>query len=533
MDLANYLAILRRRKFVIGVVALVSTLVVALVSLSTSPIYRATVTLRVSTAARGSLDWIDYDILYTDRVMRTYAELAGSAELLAKLQSELQLSAAPAVAVTIVPDTELMQIRVDYDEPATTAAAANLLAQLLLQENVTINTLSEARARTMLEERLQEAEADLTAAKALHAQLLTQSEADDIVRGAAERTVALRQEVYDALVQQYRQVSVREAVQTHTLVIVAPATEPVVPLSPNVRQNVLLSLVAGLLGGLGLALVMEYFDQTLHSSAAIQALSALPILGKVPLLPQRRRQRRDDYRQEPIHRLATALLTRTATQDVHSLLLTSAEPHAGTTTVAGELAIALAQQGQRVLVIDANFRQPALHRYFGLSNLTGLSDLLLRAPHTPEGRQPTTVSSVDLLPAGLRTTTALHYLGSAVSAEVLTALAATYDLLLIDSSAMTVAGETLQLTRQVDGVLYIVARGRSKRNAVQEMLALLHLVDVHLLGLIVNRAERPPRHRRYELSAIQEAEHYVDTSQTIPQPQTGSSAPAAAASSIR
>jgi capsular exopolysaccharide synthesis family protein len=241
--------------------------------------------------------------------------------------------------------------------------------------------------------------------------------------------------------------------------------------------------------------LFERLDPTLYTIKKIEEVTRLPVLGQIALA------KRQDPRaflassaaeQEAFHRLRVAILARARDLSLKTLLVTSAEPKVGTSTIVSNLARAIAQTGRRVVVVDADMRRPTLHTIFGVSNEVGLGSALGQAVGLDEAVQSSTIPEVYILPSGSLPANPAELLGSSQMQDVLRQLAQQYDLVLIDTPALGAAADAEELALAVDGVILVVRRAHSQEETVRKACRQLATLKAKLIGVIVNRADQVP-----------------------------------------
>jgi len=189
----------------------------------------------------------------------------------------------------------------------------------------------------------------------------------------------MKQATYAALVEQYEQVRVREAMRANMLSVVEPAVDPQPPSKTRQALKIVMGSMVGLAGGVGLAFLLENLDTTLYTTEQIAEAAALSALGKIPTArrkPPSAFFNGNSPQGEAFRRLRANVLALDQDVTLRTLLVTSAEPREGKSTVVANLAFAIARSGRKVIVVDADLRLPTLHKIFGLSNETGLSSVL-------------------------------------------------------------------------------------------------------------------------------------------------------------
>jgi len=505
----SYPAILWQRKWLILATTIATVLVVLVGMLLVTPQYEASARLRVYTAARGSVDWVDYDIAYTERLMNTYSQLATSQPVLQELAQQLNLAGLPNISAQVVADTELMQINVEGTDPALVTAVANGLAQILVARSEDYAGGGRT-AQDILNEQLTQAEEELNQAQLAYVEALGSSPADSTRVAALSRAVDLKQEVYTALLQQYERTRVAEELRTNALSIVEPATLPQEPSKPNWMTNLILGGLVGLVAGAGLAFLFERLDTRVQSTDEIEEITALPTLGRIPYV---RRGPAHVFlgdsipAQEAYHRLQAKLEARVQADSLRSILITSPEPGEGKSAIVANLAQALANAGRRVVVVDANLRRPIMHQILDVSNKVGLSNVLSQEWTVKEAVQTTRMPGVWVLTGGTPHPNPAQLLNSPGMPGLFEELAAPFDVVLLDSPPVLAVADATLLAPLVDGVLLAVGRAQTRRESIEAAIEQLAGVQARLLGVVVNWAERTRdlRHYRHYERALKPA----------------------------
>ncbi|HSJ52419.1 MAG TPA: polysaccharide biosynthesis tyrosine autokinase [Anaerolineae bacterium] len=495
----SYFAMLWHRKWLIAATTVATVLVVLVGMLLVTPLYEASAKLRVFTAARGSVDWVDYDIAYTERLMNTYSQLATSQPVLQELAQQLNLGSLPEISAGVVADTELMEINVEGADPVLVTAVANGLAQILVARSEDYAGGGRT-AQDILSEQLTQAEEELAEAQTGYAEALGQTPQDSARIAAMSRSVDLKQEVYTALLQQYERTRVAEELRSNSLSIVEPATLPGAPSKPNRMANLLLGALVGLVAGSGLALLFERLDTRVQSTEEIEETTGLPTLGRIPFVrkgPAHVFLGEAIPAQEAYHRLQAKLEARIQADGSRSILVTSPEPGEGKSAIVANLAQALANAGRRVIVVDANLRQPVMHEILDVSNKVGLSNVLTQEWTVKEAVQTTRVRGLWVLTSGTAHPNPAMLLNSPGMQGLLEELTHPFDVIVVDTPPVLAVSDATLLAPMVDGVLLAVGRAQSKRESIEAAIELLEGVQATLLGVVVNWAERTKDLRHY------------------------------------
>lgn len=289
-----------------------------------------------------------------------------------------------------------------------------------------------------------------------------------------------------------------------------------IPVAPRRLTTVLAALMLSTLFGMGLALFLEYLDDTIRSTEEVENYLQLPALAAIPTIdsmPKRRlllvggnedAPEDDGGRSELIisadsrsslaeayRQLRTSILLSTAGHAPKSLLITSSLPAEGKTTTATNTAISLAQTGAKVLLIDADMRRPRLHSLFGISNAEGLSTILSSDIGTPEilkiiNRDDE--SKLYLLPSGPIPPNPAELLGSEQMAGLLKVLQENFTHVVIDSPPIASFTDGVLIASLVDGVLLVVHSGKTSRQVARRSKQLLSDIGARVFGVVLNNA---------------------------------------------
>lgn len=176
----------------------------------------------------------------------------------------------------------------------------------------------------------------------------------------------------------------------------------------------------------------------------------------------------------------------TSEKEKHVFLVTSPNKSEGKSTIIANLAVSMTQQDEKVLLIDANIRQPMIHRIFKLPNDFGLTDVLMQEEPFLNAVYRTGIGELDVLTSGSTSTNPAELLGSATMSDLMDEVTAKYDTVLIDSPAVIDSTETRVLANKCDGVVLVFKHGKTGHEKALEAGKILHLAHAHLMGVIMN-----------------------------------------------
>ncbi len=317
------------------------------------------------------------------------------------------------------------------------------------------------------------------------------------------READTNRELYDGLLQRFKEVGVAAGIGTNNISVVDEAKAPGAPYTPNLRKNALLALILGLLGGIGLAFLFEHLDDTFRKPEDLEKLLGLPVLGVIPMTRQERGDDRpialighDDSRSafaEAYRSVRTALQFSTASGVPRLLTVTSAMVGEGKSTTAISLAIQFAQAGKRTLLVEADLRKPSIHKALKLDNQTGLTNYLAGGEvHPADITRPTLIANLFAIPSGPLPPNPAELLSSGRMVALLTLATEKFDQVVLDSPPLLGLADALIIGNLCEGTLLTVEMGSTPRGYVQGAFKRLRGARVHVLGTILTKLEARP-----------------------------------------
>lgn len=277
------------------------------------------------------------------------------------------------------------------------------------------------------------------------------------------------------------------------LSVVSPATAPTSPSSPNTRLNLLFGVLLGLGLGVAAALLRTKLDYRVQGEADLRRTTAAPLLGGIafdqdatrkPLLTQTTPQ---SPRAEAFRQLRTNLQFANVSGRARTVLITSSLPGEGKSTTATNLAIALAQGGQTVLLIDADLRRPMISEYLGLDRNAGLTTALVGEAEVDDLLQPWGDDNLFVLTSGRIPPNPSELLGSDEMKQLITRLEHTFDIVIVDAPPLLPVTDAAVLAQHVGGVVLVVGSQKVKHHDLEKSIRTLEMVDSNILGIVLNR----------------------------------------------
>jgi succinoglycan biosynthesis transport protein ExoP len=508
--LREYLAILRRRKWLIVALPVIAASAAYAIAARDAPVYRAQSQVLVnrstgvSTQVTGSPDPTIYD---STRYLATQANVARTPQLAARVATAARVPGLTAGGVlgasnvTAKPDADVLKFTVTYGEAVAAAAIANAYAQEFTQYKSQVDTAQIKEALRVLRARM--------------AKLRDKSSA-----------------TYQTLFQYATQLLTAQKLVTnnsHVLATAGAASQ----ISPHPRRNLILGGLLGLLLAVGLVLFAEALDRRVRSEDEVGAVLGVPILGRIPAPPRKLNNGNGlvmlaepmSIRAETFRKLRTSLEFVNRDRRARTIMFTSGVQGEGKSTTVANLAVAFARAGRNVALVDLDIRRPSLHSFLGVRNDRGIADVVskrvaldhaiqhvaLPAPASPvlvgaNNRMPPASSArwapseaaadsgsngrsgpqhfLHFLACGPIPPVDGEFLGDQRVAVILSALGETFDIVLVDAPPFLAVGDAMALSANVDAIVVVTHLG-THRPILRELARELHQSGARSLGFVL------------------------------------------------
>jgi non-specific protein-tyrosine kinase len=501
MELKEYLLIIRRWWWLL-LACVTIAVIAAYIGVQKEPrIYAATTTVMIGQSLQKP-NPSSQEIYISQQLAQTYAELARRQLILEAVRDALSLSYTPSpssVSTHQVPGTQLLEINVRDVVPERARAIADEVARQLILQGPQGGENQSRRA--LIQEQVAGLEENIVG---------TQEEIDraqeELEAASDARAIQQHQENLAALedklsVYQANYASLLSTIQggINYVSIIEPASTPVHPISPNVGQTLLLAALTGLVVSGGGIFLIELLDDSLRTLEEVQRLTDLPVLGTTAEFGDAGYEDKLIAQRLPLSPITESYrVLRTNVQfagldkPLETLLVTSPGPSEGKTVTLANLAIVLAQSGERVVVVDTDLRRPTLHKLFDLPNEAGLTDAILAddKPVTGFLQQTAEIKNLWVLTSGAIPPNPAETLASEQMNRVIQALREHADVILFDSPPALIVADAVILGAKVSGVLIVNDLGRTRRKMAQKVVEVLKRGRVNTLGLVLNRVPK-------------------------------------------
>jgi len=340
---------------------------------------------------------------------------------------------------------------------------------------------------------------------------------------ALQRDAMSNRQIFESLMQRTKETGISGELKTSNIRVIDQAETPRRPASPNVPANLLLAFFGGLTLAVGVAFFFEYLDNRIKTPDEIKAHLGLPFLGLVPALfskdlhdPLISKGVPANF-SEAFRAVRTNVLFSSADEGPKVIVVTSAGPGEGKTLVASNLAVAMAQAAQRVLLMDADMRRPRVHSLFGIAQEPGLSNVLVGNAKPSDAVRITSVPGLWAMPAGMIPPNPAELLGSKRFKEFLGTLGQHFDILIIDTPPVMAVTDSSIAAHIATGVIFVLGAEMTTRHTAQRAVEQLAHARPKFLGAILNRVDL--QHQAYYYSQYYRREYagyYTQGSSKLP-----------------
>ena len=323
-----------------------------------------------------------------------------------------------------------------------------------------------------------------------------------------EREVESSKSIYNTLLQRAKEIEATVGAAVTNIQIIDTARPPLYPYKPRVALNLLLGIVLGLFSGIGVAFIIEYFDNTIKNPDEMTDRFHIPVLGLIPYDPtavDNRKHMALQFYNNPRSPVAEAFRTTmtsvrlsVADDPPKTILFTSVLPGAGKSSLSSNSCLSYLSEDETCLLIDADLRKPSLHRIFKKGEKgKGLSSVLSGMAKLTDAISKTEYEGLDFISSGPLPPNPAELLSSKRMRQLLNLVAQKYDRVIVDGPPYQGFAEILVLANMVDGVILVAVEGDTPREGVKHFRKSITNVGGRILGAIINKSGRKKGYSSY------------------------------------
>lgn len=493
IDIRQYLALLWHWLWLIILVAFFTGLITLIISNQLERIYSATTTVLISEAP-SSKNNNDYNsILSSERLTRTYAQMLVKKPILTEVIRRLELGITleemtDAITVQPIRDTQLIDITVESSAPLEAALIANTLVGVFSEQLQSMETARYSLSKQNLQTQLADIEKQIQDNNSA----LAKTDLQAAEKGRLEAKSTQLQQLYSTLLLSYEEVRLAEAQSTSNVISVEQALPVDDPIRPKVLLNTILAIFISTFITIVLIFAIEALDDTLKNPDEVNKLLGLPVLTIIARYPNSEGKLITEAEprspvSEAFRTLRTNVQYASVDRPVNIIMVTSPTPAEGKTTITSNLAVVLAQSGQRVTIIDCDMRKPTVHLKFNLRNHIGLSSIFVRPSIILNGMlQKTRIANLSTITSGRLPPNPSELLGSQKMKKILLKVKEENDMILLDTPPALAVTDAAVLVPYVDGVILVMKPGKTRIPIARQTVGQLQRLGANIIGVVLN-----------------------------------------------
>ncbi len=532
-SIMQYVQILWRWSWVLVLAAAIAGVIAYSLTNKQTRMYQATTMAMVNGASGSSVD--TYSSLYIgQQLATTYASTMLAGPVMDAVSSRVGFPVSAAqFNIQTVSNTSLIKVTVTDSNPERAAILANTLISVFSEQVLADQSSRYAELKTSLEaelanidgqiisaqEKLAVVEARLSEQSTLYPDSTSVDAADLLAKSQYQTSISQFQQSRSYIIQSYQQVKLAEAQSTNTVIQKDPAVPNYTPVQPQPMRSAMLAAIVGLMVAAGVIFLIAFLQDEIRDPEEITRKWGVPVLGLITnyklngnpviTMAQPRAPVSESFRS-----LRTSLQFSSVDHPIKTLLVTSASPADGKTSIVANLAAVMAQNNREVVVVDGDLRKPKLHRVFALSNRIGLSDYFIRSSGNLSGVvKKTSAKGLSVITSGSLPPNPSELLNSAKMVEVIDLLENRFDTLILDTPPLLAVTDALVLAPRADGVILVMDPSITKRGALRHAIEQLRQVNANLLGVVLNNV-KVKRSQYYYNRSYYYGKQYGKTSET-------------------
>jgi capsular exopolysaccharide synthesis family protein len=456
-----------------------------------TPIYYSSTLVLVS-GAPGSLSDSYSSMVIGQQLASTYSQTMVTRPMLNAVSEKLGYPVSGSISISPVSDTNLIRVTVMDTDPQRAADIANTLVSVFSDQIQADQASRYADSKANIEREIASLNAQIEAGNKTLAALGKDETKNISERTQIETNLALYQQSRAYLVQSYEQIRLAEIQTNASIIQKDPAVANYYPIEPQPMKSGLLGAIVGFMLAAGIIFLIEFLDDTLRDPEEFPRKWGIPVLGLIashntslePIITmsQPRSPISEAYRS-----LRTNLQFAGVSTPLQTLLVTSASPEDGKSSMVANLATVLAQNDRNVVVIDCDLRRPRMHKYFHLSNRIGITDYFILPQDTiTDFIKTTNINGLSVITSGSLPPNPSELLNSQSMLDVIHLLGNHFNMVILDTPPLLAVTDALVLAPRVDGVILVIDPKKTKRAAAKRAIEQLRQVNANLIGVVFN-----------------------------------------------
>jgi non-specific protein-tyrosine kinase len=502
MELRSYLNIISKWLWLILVAVIIAAGASYYASLKATPLYASRATLMVGRVIENP-DPSSIDFNTGQRLAFTYAQLVRREPVLKGVIENLGLNVqwqalANQVRAEVIPQTQLLEIRVVDSDPYRAKVLADAIAHQLILQSPAESAVTDEEQLAFTQQQLSELKDKIESGQEEIDRLNQQMDAANssrLIQDLSGQITVMETKINNWRGTYSQLLLSQQGSKVNVLQVIEAANLPNRPFSPDVNRNVMLASAIGLVLAIGGVFLIEYTDDTINTSDDVSRLVGLPTLGAISKIPGKTNSDKIIAMWQPLSPIVESYrLLRTNIQyasldkPLRTLMVTSPGPREGKTVTAANLAVVMAQSGLRVILVDADLRNPSLHDLFNLSNDYGLINAVANPNYLLSTLlQPTETDNLWLLTSGSLRTYTPELLGGVRMRELIEQLKAESDLVVFDTPPALLVSDASILGTLMDAGILVIDTKKTSSKEVRRAVENLHRVRLNIMGVVMNR----------------------------------------------
>jgi non-specific protein-tyrosine kinase len=497
LEFRSYAVLLKRRVWLIFLSITLSTFFAFLASHLVTPVYRSSVKVLLNQSAFTQAS-VNYGLLLgSEGLVRTYSLLLQDPHVLNTVIANLNLpysstTLARNVSVTVLFSTQLLVLNVDDTDPQLAATIANELINVFIVQQHDLKASRYTALEQSLTQELAKLQNDINDTQnAIVASGSATTSAQQEQQNKLQIALNQYHDSYATLLDKYTTMHIAETQTTIDFTIIEPAKANPVPIRPDYSLNLVIGATLGFLIALFITTAVEYVDDSIKSSDQLEKILHVPTLSFIGNIKKSQliSDLAEPFGLSEAYRVLWANISFSEVDmPIRSLMFTSSQSNEGKSNTVANLAVAVAQAGKRVILVDANLRRPNLHNIFQRPNQVGLTTALLDPTSAvTDYMAVTSTENLLLLPSGPLPFNASELLGSNRMEKLLEDLKQYTDLVLLDTTALLGVSDAILLGRMCDASVLIVDASATQIRVLKKTKIQIAQAGIKLLGTVFNR----------------------------------------------